>query len=76
MAQTAHGAVPRSAVGGVVLLRPDRDYGHAAGDLLRGGHDQLSVRQGIRIFDYAQFAEPLRERIRQRGAGSWPRHTG
>ena len=32
--------------GGAVLLRPDRDHGHAAWSVLRTGHGEPSVREG------------------------------
>jgi hypothetical protein len=34
--------------------------------VLRGWDDELLYSRGIRIFDYPRFAEPLRDRIRER----------
>ena len=40
--------------------------GTLPGACYAGGMSSLLYSRGIRIFDYAQFAEPLRERIRTR----------
>ena len=40
--------------------------GTLPGACYAGGMSSLLYSRGIRIFDYAQFAEPLRERIRMR----------
>src|SRR5439155_13650837 len=64
----ADGALPQAPRRGALLLRPDHRHRHAAGGLLREGNDGfLSARQ-IRIFDYPRFAEPLRDRVRDRAA--------
>jgi hypothetical protein len=36
--------------------------------MLCSGHDPSSLFEGDRIFDYAQFAAPLRGRVRERAA--------
>ena len=59
-------ALPGAHGGSAVVLRPDCHHRHDAGCVLRRRDDELSVLRGIRIFDYARFAEPLRERIRAR----------
>jgi hypothetical protein len=40
--------------------------GTLPGACYAGGMTSFLYAKGIRIFDYARFAEPLRERIRQR----------
>jgi len=48
------------------LLRPDCHYRDVAWRLLCGWNDQFLYSRKIRVFDYARFAEPLRDRIRAR----------
>jgi hypothetical protein len=55
---------------GVVLLRPGGSEGHAAGSVPRGRDVAFLYGKGIRIFDYAQVAEPLRVRS-EHGHRSW-----
>ena len=50
------------------LLRPDHRHRHIAGSLLCAGNDGISLARQIRIFDYPRFAEPLRDRVRDRAA--------
>jgi hypothetical protein len=37
--------------------------------VLREGNDGISFGAADRIFDYPRFAEPLRDRVRERAAG-------
>ena len=62
------GALPRAPRRGTLLLRPDCHHRHAAGSLLCGGNDAVSFARQIQIFDYPRFAEPLRDRVRERAA--------
>jgi hypothetical protein len=50
------------------VLRPRGSHRDAARRLLCGWDDPLSDTQGIRIFDYPQFAMKLRDRVRDRAA--------
>jgi len=44
--------------GSAVVLRPNCDYGHAAGDVLCGRDGKLSVFAWHPHFDYARFVHP------------------
>ena len=47
-----------------VVLRPRGDLGHVAGHLNPRAMASYLGARGLRLFDYARWAEPLREEIR------------
>jgi len=56
----------RNGLPGVVLLRSDCCEGTLPGACFADGMTGFLKAHGIQIFDYPQFALPLRERIRER----------
>ena len=65
-AMAFNGVVPRSALG--VSSSDDRIVimGTLPGICYAAGMTSFLYAKGIRVFDYAQFAEPLRDQLRGR----------